>query len=289
MNRAIATAIAVLLTAPALDAGQRSHSNTSIDNDSVRGCSDVAVRFGSRSAAISEETLRVTPSEARGLSINAGSDGGIWVLPAPGSEAQVTLCRAVPKGEESTLERIHLVDDHGKISVTGPETEWLAHLIVRLPRGTSVDVSAENGPIAIDGIEAGVHATSVNGPVSVRACSGKVEVRSENGPVSMEGDRGQVRLEAANGPLAVRLSGNRFQGRLDGHTENGPVSLRCSKGYSSGISIEASGHSPIDCHHGDCDIHQRDDDESRHVDVGSGETRVRLSTVNGPVSIRASE
>jgi hypothetical protein len=287
MNRAIA--IAVLLAAPALHAGGRSHSNTSIDNDSVRSCSDVAVRFGSRPAAISEETLRVTPSQARGLSINAGPDGGVWVLPAAGSEAEVTLCRAVPKGEESTLDRIRVIDDHGKISVSGPETEWLAHLIVRLPRGSSVDVSAENGPVSIEGIEAGVHAMSVNGPVSVRACSGEIDVRSENGPVSMEGDRGQVRLEAANGPLAVRLSGNRFLGRLDGHTENGPVALRCSKGYSSGISIEASGHSPIDCHHGDCDIHQRGDDDARHVDIGSGETRVRLSTVNGPVSIRAAE
>jgi hypothetical protein len=56
--------------------------------------------------------------------------------------------------------------------------------------------------------------------------------------------------------------------------------------------VESRGHGPINCRAEGCAQFWRnhdddnDDDEPRRIELGSGPVSVRLSTVNGPVTVK---
>ena len=67
---------------------------------------------------------------------------------------------------------------------------------------------------------------------------------------------------------------------------NGPVTLRVPSGYQSGVILESDGHGPFSCRARVCSEGRKNWDEDRKsVEFGSGPTVVRVSTVNGPVSV----
>ena len=98
---------------------------------------------------------------------------------------------------------------------------------------------------------------------------------------------GNLYLRAQNGPISVELTGTQWQGgSLDAHGTNGPLSLRLREGYRSGVRVESRGYSPFSCSAAACAAARKDwDDRNRSVEFGSAPLVVRLSTVNGPVSI----
>jgi len=58
------------------------------------------------------------------------------------------------------------------------------------------------------------------------------------------------------------------------------------EGYRSGVRVEARGYSPFSCSAAACAAARKDwDHQNRSVQFGSAPLVVRLSTVNGPVSI----
>jgi hypothetical protein len=65
--------------------------------------------------------------------------------------------------------------------------------------------------------------------------------------------------------------------------ENGPLSVELPAQYRSGVEIQSSGHAPWSCRR-ECGA--RDESGERRAHLGDGPTHVRLSTVNGPVSVR---
>jgi len=129
---------------------------------------------------------------------------------------------------------------------------------------------------------------SDNGPISIQRSSGDIDARAQNGPIAVEGDGGRLRLATQNGPIAVALSGSSWKGEgLDARAVNGPVSLAVPDGYTSGTLIESRGRSPFACHGDACSAVRRTwDDEHKRLEFGDGPVVVRLSTENGPVSIR---
>jgi hypothetical protein len=93
-----------------------------------------------------------------------------------------------------------------------------------------------------------------------------------------------VRTE--NGPIAVSLDGDEWEGEgLDARAINGPLSLEIAPGYKGGVRIESSGNAPWSC--GElCSQGDRSwDGQGRQLEIGPQPARIRLSTVNGPVSI----
>ena len=90
----------------------------------------------------------------------------------------------------------------------------------------------------------------------------------------------------------MKLDGVSWNGRLDASTQNGPVSLKLPRGFRSGVLVEQSGHGPISCRAEDCKQismyaeDENDDGRVRRLQFGSGPQVVRLSTVNGPVSVK---
>ncbi|HKD16962.1 MAG TPA: hypothetical protein VKG23_03760, partial [Thermoanaerobaculia bacterium] len=151
-----------------------------------------------------------------------------------------------------------------------------------------IEVSAGNGPVSVRGLSGRVVLRSDNGPISIQRSSGDIDARAQNGPIAVEGDGGRLRLATQNGPIAVALSGSSWKGEgLDARAVNGPVSLAVPDGYTSGTLIESRGRSPFACHGDACSAVRRTwDDEHKRLEFGDGPVVVRLSTENGPVSIR---
>ncbi|HEV2719849.1 MAG TPA: hypothetical protein VG323_07495, partial [Thermoanaerobaculia bacterium] len=97
-----------------------------------------------------------------------------------------------------------------------------------------------------------------------------------------------------NGPVSVKLSGARWDGRLNATTQNGPVSLKIPKNFGSGVEMTVNGHGPISCKAEACRDVKRswrdeDNDYPKKLSFGSGAKNVTLSTVNGPVSVKETE
>jgi len=77
--------------------------------------------------------------------------------------------------------------------------------------------------------------------------------------------------------------------RLDGRCEERPLTLMVPSGYQSSFVVESTNYAPVNCKASICDNARKTwDDEHRRIEYGSGPATIRLSTVNGPVSVQES-
>ena len=84
----------------------------------------------------------------------------------------------------------------------------------------------------------------------------------------------------------MRLGGRRWDGHLTARASNGPLSVNVPSDYQSGVEISSSDHAPWSCRAAACRSGNRDwDDRSRSLRIGVDPVVVRLSTVNGPVTV----
>jgi hypothetical protein len=106
--------------------------------------------------------------------------------------------------------------------------------------------------------------------------------------VSVAGSRGEFDVETANGPVDVRLEGRRWDGHLTARAGNGPLTVTVPAGFQSGVEVRSSGHSPWNCDAAACANRGGRDwtEGSRMLQIGSDPVVVRLSTNNGPVTVR---
>ena len=309
-QRIVLIVLAGCLTAVVAARGTERHGrhgmSISTERDGpIDDCRQMRVTFDDTEAARAEQTLSA-PAPRGALRFRAPANSGIFVLGADRSDVSVTACKAA--AAEQDLSRIAVSFEDGELVVRGPENrDWLAHLIVRVPRGAGLDLEVTNGPVAVRGM-AGVvtahtqngplsfedssgpiQAEARNGPISLKACSGTVSATAVNGPVSVSGSGGDVTINTQNGPIWVKLAGNRWDGRLEAHARNGPLSLSLPEGYASAVSVQSSGRSPFQCRAKACGQARKNwDEDSRRIEFGdSSAPVVRLTTVNGPVSIRS--
>jgi DUF4097 and DUF4098 domain-containing protein YvlB len=188
------------------------------------------------------------------------------------------------------LPRIQAGLSGSRLQIDGPGRDsWVAQLIVRAPRNSSLHLSASNGPISVRGLTGSLTATSLNGPITVKDSPGKIDVEAVNGPVHVSGSGGVVRAHTDNGPISVEAIGMDWDGKVDASTANGPVSLDVPEGFAGTAVVESKGRSPVKCLHSAC----RDGSASQYWDengdpriqFGSGSPVIRLSTSNGPVKV----
>ena len=116
---------------------------------------------------------------------------------------------------------------------------------------------------------------------------GEADVSAQNGPISLEGSSGNVRIRTENGPISVNLDGANWNGSgLSADANNGPVTLRVPSGFQSSFVVESTNRAPMNCRASICEsARQTWDDEHRRIEFGSSPALVHLSTVNGPVSV----
>ena len=309
MNRmilAIGIVLALCAAAPARAGSRSGHSmNVTTNHDGpIDDCSQLRVTFDHDEAARAEESLAVPSGKT--LRLRAPSNSGIYVHGSDARDFAVTACKAAAVPQD--LARISVAYENGELALRGPESgDWLVYLIVRAPRAASLDLEVSNGPLSVRGISGSVtargqngplafsdssgsiKAEARNGPISLKQCTGSVDAQAVNGPISVSGSGGDTNVQTQNGPISVRLSGTRWDGRLDAQASNGPLSLSIPDGYRSGVRVESSGRSPFQCRARACaEARKNWDDDARRVEFGdTASPVVRLSTVNGPVSIRS--
>jgi len=256
----------------------------------ISRCDQIEFSFDDRPAAREEQTFNIARSQAPTLRAHLGQGVGITIFAGASSDYVVHVCKAAAEAySQSSRENLAAITagfSNGELSAHGPDSgRWTAYLIVEAPAGAGFDLSTENGPLELRDLSGKITARAMNGPVSLERCTGEVDASTENGPLSFSGDSGKLRLRTQNGPLSISLAGERWnQGNLEGSTQNGPVSLSVAQGYSSCVLVESRGHSPVSCR--ECRKTQRTwDDNGRTIQIGGDPVVVRVSTVNGPVSV----
>lgn len=275
--------LAALLVLTGSAALAHEHDNWPSRN-SAEECSARNVRFSDANSYVKKETidgsslrsLRVAVTNSP-VTVEGGNSGGGYAI---------TVCKAAE--DLADLDKIRVYLDGNELKADGPHnSRWTVLYSVRAPRNADLDLEARNGPIAVRDVDGKIVAHLENGPLSLQNVGGNVDVVTTNGPISIDGGSGTVRLEASNGPLSVDLDGSSWTGSLDASTKNGPLSVRVPRGYA-GVVVEARGRGPISCHAEGCNRGWRSDDdgEPRRIELGRGPANVRLSTVNGPVTIK---
>jgi len=262
--------------------------STDTDDDSpLTSCDQVHIHFDHHSPARDEQDFTIPKSQAPRLEARPSENGGIQVLGWDRDEYQIKACKAAENSAD--LKSISVSVNGGRVEVKGPshEKSWVVYLLIRAPRDAALDLETENGDISLQDLNGKIEARTTNGPIGLRQCGGEIRAKAQNGPISFDGNSGSLHLETENGPLSVRLTGNRWDGAgLEARTENGPLTLKVPHEFTSGIHVEATGFSPFNCEAKACDDAHGVWGRKHHgVDMGSGIALVRMSTVNGPVSI----
>lgn len=252
-------------------------------------CSGRNLRFGDHDSFVQQEVIDA--GHLRSLKLNV-SNAPVTVV-GGAAAYEITVCKAAER--EQDLSAIRFTLDGNELKTNGPDhRRWSVTYHVRVPRAADLDLSAKNGPMSVRNVEGTVVARSHNGPLSLKNIDGTVDAETRNGPVSIAGGSGTMKVTAQNGPLTVKLAGAAWNGTLDASTKNGPLSVRVPKGFTSGVLVETHGRGPIACNAEPCGRARRIDSldthtEPRRIELGSGAVNVRLSTVNGPVTVNESE
>jgi hypothetical protein len=146
------------------------------------------------------------------------------------------------------------------------DNDLVVEFRVLVPKGVKVGVNTVNGALSIEGTSAEVDAVTVNGGIDIAADVGPVNAETTNGRVRARVARveaGDLNFATVNGGVLVE-----FAGDLNGDVELGTV----NGGVSTDYPITVSG---------------RLDPRHLRAHVGkSGGPRIRLSTVNGSVTLR---
>jgi hypothetical protein len=259
------------------------------DREPAADCSDLHIRMEDEKPIIESEERTVTKAEAPNLRIRELQNGGVQVQGWDKDTYFVKVCKAaIGDRAKELLSQIHLSVQGGEVSVSGPgqRDEWTVYLLIRTPRGASVDVAAHNGPASFYNVDGKIATRTINGPVSLKDCSGEADISAENGPISFSGSSGKLRLHTQNGPITVALASGWNGSELVADAVNGPLTLRVPSDFRSSFLVESNGHSPVSCHASICaDARKTWDDEHRRIEFGSGSPVIRLSTENGPISV----
>jgi len=292
---ALAGVLALALGPPAAgSAGSPQRRTVSLE---AADCSQINMMFGDYEVARAEQHGSVAMSGGT-LDIRPEANGGVQIIRGSGGSYGVTACVAAGARNradaQAAADAVRLVIEGNRVRVTGGNTtgarnnvqNWSVQLVVTAPDGGSIDVQTSNGPVSVSGYSGTLNARASNGPISIEDVAGDVKARASNGPISVTGSRGEFDIETANGPIQVRLSGQRWDGHLEARAANGPLTVRVPANYQSGVEISSSYNSPWSCRAVACRNGNRDgDDRLRTLRLGTDPVVVRLSTINGPVTV----
>lgn len=287
---ALLAAAAALFAAGLADSALARGRDVSIDSSGGEaGCGELRVRIDGVTALKEEQTLVVAGGTP--LRLLAPDSSGLRVSGWDKTDFEVTACKAAR--DAAALSRISVSALKGVVSVDGIDgNDGLVFFYVKAPRGAVLDLAAENGPMTLRDLQGTVTARLANGPLSLSGVHGTVDVEATNGPVSFRDGSGDWTIRVTNGPLSARFAGARWDGKgLVAEAVNGPLAVRLDPSFVSGLRVSAAAWAPVRCRAAACaSAHRTGGNEEeggeQALQIGSGEPLVRLSTVNGPVTIK---
>jgi hypothetical protein len=250
------------------------------------------MNFDDREVARAEETVDVPRASVDRIRAQTGR-GGVLVVGWTGEGYRIRACKAAAgdtlSEAQARVGMMALQVSGGQVSVTQPDgDDWVVHFIVQAPTGGSVSLEAANGPLGVRSFSGTADMVSRNGPISITRSTGHITARAVNGPVSVSDSSGEISARTQNGPVSVDLGDRPWQGgTLEASTQNGPLSFDVPSGYQAGVEVRMGKHSPFRCNSAACrDSARRTwDEDGRRIVIGNDPPVVRLSTVNGPVTI----
>lgn len=208
-------------------------------------------------------------------------NGSIEITGYAGDKVNVTARKKA--GTQEYLDGLKVVidadADYVRIETRHPESKggWFnwgnsgsgsVSYVLTVPTGVDLDaIETVNGEILIEAVEGDVKASTVNGTLTVSGLAADVGLETVNGSVEATFDRlgvGQrVSAEAVNGKITLVLPAD-ASARIEAETVNGGIDaddfgLKAEKGF---VGRDLSG------------------------EIGSGEARISLDTVNGSIRIR---
>jgi len=263
-------------------------------HEPVTDCADLHVRFDDREALMESEERTVTKADAPTLTVRPHKNGGVQVQGWDKDTYSVISCKFAASydgGAQRLLAQMSLSIKNGEISTNGPndDSDWTNYLLIRAPKASVIDLETANGPLSLYCVDGKLTAHATNGPITLRDFSGDADVRATNGPITITGSSGNVRIHTENGPISINLKGTTWTGTgLTADAQNGPLTLSVPSDYKSSFSVESRNYSPMSCHASICDKAQKTwDDNNRRIEFGGSPAMIRLSTVNGPVSVQS--
>jgi DUF4097 and DUF4098 domain-containing protein YvlB len=176
--------------------------------------------------------------------------------------------------------RVEASGDSIRIETEYPEHSWRhregerrenpasVEYTLSVPRGARLDeVNLINGALNLEGLTGSISASSVNGRVTARALSGAVKLSAVNGKIDAAfenlGGANNISLSAVNGSIQLTIPSD-SNAVIKANTVHGQISndfnLPVRKGEYVGSDLEGQ--------------------------LGNGGPRIKLSNVNGTISIR---
>lgn len=278
----------VLVTVAPLGGQQRTRGAVQLE---AADCSKYRASFGTDEVAYAIQQASVPVAGGR-LDVEPGQNGGVRIERGSGTEYSITACIAA--GAETVADaqrsaeavRLSIEGNRVRVANAAELRHASVHLIVEAPAGAQIDAKTTNGPISIHEVDGSITARATNGPIALTNVSGGVRAAAANGPISITGTGGNLDVETQNGPISVNLQGTQWAGELNARAQNGPLTVKVAENFTSGVEISSSRRSPWNCRIAACRSNVSDDDQgARTVSLGSGAVVVKLSTVNGPVTL----
>ena len=217
--------------------------------------------------------------------LDARGNGGVAVRGWDRSEtrvrARITVYDDSREAAERLAKEIRITTTGGRIRADGPERDrdrrrrdrwdedrwWNVTYELQVPRKADLSVDATNGGINIEDVRGRIDAHTVNGGIQLNDVGGEIRGETVNGGLQVElagekYDGPGLDLKTVNGGVTLRVPSN-FSGELDARTANGGISVD--------FPVTISGL-----------INNR-----RQITgtLGSGGPRLRLSAVNGGITI----
>ena len=257
-------------------------------------CARLNMMFGDFQVGRASQYATV-PMSAGTLDVQPPGNGGVQIEKGAGREYSVTACVAAGAANRNEAQqladavRLRISGNRVGVENVGAARSWSVQIVIEVPDGGSVNAETTNGPISITGASGRFTVSAANGPISLDDVNGQVTARASNGPISVSGSRGEIDAATTNGPISVLLKGSRWDGRLEARASSGPLQVTVPPDYRSGVEISSRGGSPWECRAAACRDGARDwDRNSRTLRVGPDPVVVRVSTVNGPVTVEDS-
>ena len=229
------------------------------------------------------ETQEMTYAVNPGARISLENiNGDITVSGGSGSGTEVEIVAHKKAGKQEYLDEMKIVvdadADYIRIETRHPERDggWF-----NWTTDTSGSVAYElsvPADVTLDAIE------TVNGDVTIRAVSGTVKAGTVNGSLEIENLVGDVSLETVNGSISAEFDAMSQGQRVDAETVNGKIALRLPEDASARVTAETV-NGCIDCD--DFGLKPEKGFVGRDLsgDIGDGEARISLDTVNGSIRI----
>jgi DUF4097 and DUF4098 domain-containing protein YvlB len=228
-----------------------------------------------------EKFEQTYPLAANGKVRVSNINGSITITAWDRSEVKVEYTKTADTAERlkevevkinSSSDAISVETDHGNRRTSSADrwsTSGRSQVDIRLtvPRGASLnEIETVNGSISLSGINNFAKVSAVNGTVTASNVSGRIRLSTVNGEVNAELDRLETRssvtLETVNGRVLLTLPSD-SNATIKADSVNGTISNDFGLPVRRGKYVGR-------------DLHGR---------VGTGEVQVRLSSVNGTLSV----